>query len=82
MERTTQLSKIMHLSWEIQKRKPHTLKQKQERGNYSRSIRSLAVEAAWVILQTEDITIYHLAKRHSQSKKQVNVNIRSLTLFQ
>lgn len=72
----------MHLSWEIQKRKPHTLKQKQERGDYKRSIRSLAVEAAWVILQAEDITVYHLVKRHSQSKKPVNINTRSLTLFQ
>lgn len=82
MKRTILLSKLMHLSWEIQKRKPHALKQKQERGHHQQSIRSLAVEAAWVILQTEDITIYHLAKRHSQSKKQVNINTRSLILFQ
>ena len=72
----------MHLSWEIQKRKPHALKQKQERGNHKRSIRSLAVEAAWVILQTEDITVYHLVKRHSPSKQQPSRDARSLTLFQ
>lgn len=47
----------MYLSWEIQKRKLFALKQKQERAKQKRSIRSLAVEVAWVILQTEDITV-------------------------
>jgi len=82
MKRTHLLSKIMHLSWEIQKRKLYALKQKQQRSHNKRSIRSLAVEAAWVILQTEDIMVYHLVKRHSPSKQQPSRDTISLTLFQ
>lgn len=82
MKQKPLLSKVMYLSWEGLKRKPFTLKQKQQRAKHKRSIRSLAVEAAWVILKTEDITVYRLVMLHSLSKQQIGSNTLSLTLFQ
>ncbi len=49
MEHTSKLSKLMRMSWEIQKRK--------------KSSRSKSLTAAWAILSNEDITVYYLVKR-------------------
>lgn len=70
----------MHLSWEIQHKQSYRLKQKQNKT--SRSIRSLAVEAAWTIMNTEEITVGHLVKRYSHEHHPNKVNPKTLTLFQ
>lgn len=72
----------MHLSWEIQKHKPDTLEQKQKRGDNQRSIRSIALETAWTILQTEEITVCHLVRRYSHEKYPNKTDVRTLGLFQ
>ena len=51
MQHSTQLSRLMQMSWELQRRKHYN--------------RSKALQAAWAICQNEDITIYYLVKRHS-----------------
>ena len=45
-----QLSRLMRMSWEIQRRR--------------RSGRSKSLRSAWAIFQNEDITVYHLVKKH------------------
>jgi len=61
------LSRLMYLSWEIQRRR--------------KSNRSRSLVAAWAIFQNEDITVYHLVKKHSHEKYQNRVHLDSLTLF-
>lgn len=51
---THKLSRLMYLSWEIQRKKNHS--------------RSKALLAAWAILLNEDITIYYLVKKHSPGR--------------
>ncbi len=62
-----QLSRLMYLSWEIQRKKKHT--------------RSKALLSAWNILLNEDITIYYLVKKHSHERYSNNVQTGHLTLF-
>jgi hypothetical protein len=81
MQHLTRLSKLMHLSWEIQKRKRYSLMQKSRKAKKKRSLRSLAVEMAWTIMLTEDITVYHLVRRHSHEHNRNKVVINELSLF-
>ncbi len=61
------LSRLMYLSWEIQRRR---------KSNRSRSLFS-----AWAIFLNEDITVYHLVKKHSSEKYPAKVQPGDLTLF-
>lgn len=63
----TRLSKLMYLSWEIERKKHCT--------------RSKALQSAWAITQNEDINIYYLFKRHSHEKYRNKVQPQELTLF-
>ena len=67
MTHITRLSKLMVLSWEIQRKK--------------KSSRSKALQAAWAITQNEDITIYYLVKRHSHEHYPNKVQASNLSLF-
>lgn len=68
MQHSTQLSRLMRMSWEIQRKKCST--------------RSKALQAAWAICQNEDITIYYLVKRHSHTHGRDMVKTNHLSLFQ
>ncbi len=61
------LSRLMGMSWEIQRRR-----------KFSRS-RSLG--AAWAIFLNEDITVYHLVKKHSHNQIANMAQVGHLTLF-
>ena len=60
-------SRLMYLSWEIQRKRKND--------------RSRALTAAWAIFQNEDITVYHLVKKHSHEKYINKVQPEGLTLF-
>lgn len=57
----------MYLSWEIQRKKGYT--------------RSKSLFAAWAILLNEDITVYHLVRKHSHERYSNKVQPQDLTLF-
>ena len=82
MQHSIKLARLMRLSWEIQNKKSHYLKQKQKRAKGRRSIRSLALEAAWSIMQNEEITVYYLVKRYSHDKYPNKVQTNNISLFQ
>jgi hypothetical protein len=63
----TQLSKLMRLSWEVQKRR--------------KSSRSKSLLAAWAIFLNEDITVYWLVQKHSTINRRDRVPTGNLTLF-
>jgi len=63
----TQFSRIMALSWQVQKKR-----------NCNRS-RSLL--AAWAIFQNEDITVFHLVRKHSHEHYKNKAQPEMLTLF-
>ncbi len=63
----SQLSKLMYLSWEIQRKKKCT--------------RSKSLLSAWAIAQNEDITVYYLVKKHSHTKYDNKVKPESIGLF-
>lgn len=65
---TKKLSQLMYLSWEIQRKKKRS--------------RAKALSAAWAILSNEDITVYHLVKKHSHERYTNRVQPQDLTLFQ
>ena len=60
-------SRLMYLSWEIQSKRKND--------------RSHAMTAAWAIFQNEDITVYHLVKKHSHENYINKVQPEGLTLF-
>ena len=60
-------SRLMYLSWEIQRKRKND--------------RSRAMTAAWAIFLNEDITVYHLVKKHSHEKYINKVQPEGLTLF-
>lgn len=62
------LSKLMRLSWQIQKRRNST--------------RSKSLQSAWAIFQNEDITVFHLVRRYSHDRYPNKVQEQSLALFQ
>ena len=65
---TTQLSRFMRLSWEIQRKK--------------QTSRAKSLLAAWAITQNEDITIYYLVQRHSTKQANSQKYAQRLGLFQ
>jgi len=54
MANTLQLSRLMRISWDIQKRKHKT--------------RSKALIAAWAILTNEEITVQYLTRKLNRNK--------------
>jgi hypothetical protein len=67
MERNIrQLSRLMKMSWEIQKTKKRTL--------------SKALSAAWAIMSNEDVTIFYLTERYNRKPQKVRV-INQMGLF-
>ena len=81
MQHHQRMAKLMQLSWQIQNRHSEMLERKSKRYQNVRSVRSLALEAAWSIVQTEQVTIHHLVKRHSHDHYANKVNPNALTLF-
>ncbi|MBP6024915.1 hypothetical protein [Ferruginibacter sp.] len=67
MQQQARLSKLMYLSWEIQKKKKYT--------------RSKSLQSAWAIAQNEDITVYYLVKKHSHANYTNKVKPESIGLF-
>jgi len=61
------LSRLMRMSWEIQRRR--------------KSSRSKSLRSAWAIFLNEDITVYHLVKKHSPERYSNRVEAGHLTLF-
>jgi hypothetical protein len=64
---TQQRSRLMRLSWEIQKLKNRN--------------RSKALLAAWAIFLNEDITVFHLTRKHSHERYANRTQPEHLTLF-
>jgi len=64
---TKQKAKLMRLSWEIQRRRNST--------------RSKSLLSAWAIYLNEDITVFHLTRKHSHQHYKNNVQPSGLTLF-
>lgn len=62
-----QRSKLMRLSWQIQKRR--------------KSTRSKSLFAAWAIVLNEDVTVWHLAEKHSKGRHVKPNTIQRLSLF-
>jgi hypothetical protein len=65
---TKKLSRLMYLSWEIQRKKGCT--------------RSKSLSAAWAIYLKEDITVYHLVKKHSHERYHNKITPTDSTFFQ
>lgn len=63
-----QRSRLMYLSWEIQRKKKCT--------------RSKSLFAARAIYLNEDITVYHLVKKHSHERYPNKTAPTEVTLFQ
>jgi hypothetical protein len=57
----------MRMSWEIQRRR--------------KTDRSKSLFAAWAIFLNEDITVFHLVKKHSHDRYANKVEAANLTLF-
>ena len=64
---TRNLSRLMRISWDIQRRRSTT--------------RSKALRAAWAIFSNEDITISYLTRRLNHDKPVKERNQRQLALF-
>ncbi|WP_460686936.1 hypothetical protein [Niabella aquatica] len=60
-------SKLMRLSWQIQRRR--------------KCNRSKSLVSAWAIYLNEDITLYHLVRKHSHEHYTNKTDTQSLTLF-
>ena len=65
--RSTQLARLMRLSWEIQRVKHRS--------------RSRSLSAAWAIFLNEDITIYYLIRKHGHSRRPDKLKPSQITLF-
>jgi hypothetical protein len=57
----------MRISWQIQKRRSST--------------RSKSLISAWAIFLNEDITVHHLAKKHSHERYANKTDANILSLF-
>ncbi|TXJ24919.1 MAG: hypothetical protein E6Q24_15340 [Chitinophagaceae bacterium] len=64
---TLQRSRLMRLSWEIQKRR--------------KSNRSKSLFSAWAIYLNEDITVYYLVRKHTTRRQPDPVPATHLSLF-
>jgi hypothetical protein len=67
MKQITKLSKLMYLSWEIQRKKNCT--------------RAKSLQTAWAIIANEDITVYYLVQKHSHTKYPNKVKTENIGLF-
>ena len=61
------LSRLMKISWDIQRSK--------------RKTRSKALQAAWAIINNEDITVFYLVRRLNHNKPVTNQAINQFSLF-
>ena len=61
------LSRLMKISWDIQKKKNKT--------------RSKALQAAWAIFSNEDITILYLATKLNHSKPVKDKHLSQMAIF-
>lgn len=61
------LSRLMKLSWDIQRRK--------------QSSRSKALQAAWAICNNEDITVFYLTRRLNHDKPVPTKVLNQMALF-
>ena len=67
MANTSKLSRLMKMSWEIQKTK--------------HSNRSRSLSAAWAIMINEDIAVYYLIKRLSPNRQLNTKVVNQFSLF-
>ena len=67
MTSTINLSRLMKISWIIQKRKHQT--------------RSKALFAAWIIVKFEDITVEHLTQKLNRNKPIPQQALKQFALF-
>jgi hypothetical protein len=67
MESTVRLSRIMKLSWDIQRRK--------------RITRLKSLMSTWAILNKEDITVFYLITKLNHNKPIKYINQRQFQLF-
>ena len=67
MERTSKLSRLMKMSWTIQKTK--------------KSTRSKALQSAWAILSNEDVTVFYLTKKLNHHKPVSEKALNNYGLF-
>lgn len=65
--KTQHKARLMRMSWEIQKRRHYN--------------RSKSLQSAWTIYLNEDITVFHLVKKHSHERYANKVEAASLSLF-
>ncbi len=64
---TPRLSRLMKLSWDIQKSRHKT--------------RSKSLTAAWAIMSNEDITIHYLALRLNRQREVKQTTLNQMTIF-
>lgn len=64
---SNQLSRLMKMSWQIQKSKQKT--------------RSQSLQAAWTIFQNEDVTIYYLTQKLNHHKPLPHRATGQFTIF-
>jgi len=64
---TKRLSRLMKISWDIQRSK--------------RKTRSKALQAAWAIISNEDITVFYLVRRLNHNKPVTKQAINQFSLF-
>jgi hypothetical protein len=67
MTQTANLSRLMRISWDIQKNK--------------RKTRSKALTQAWAIFNNEDIAVQHLTRRLNHNKPVSNRSVAQYSLF-
>ncbi len=60
-------AKLMRMSWQIQRRRKYN--------------RSKSLMSAWAIYLNEDITVFHLVKKHSHERYANKVEVHTLSLF-
>ncbi len=65
--RIEKLSRLMKMSWDIQRRKG--------------SIRSKALQAAWAICSNEDVTVFYLVRKLNHDKPVSPKVLNQMALF-
>lgn len=69
--KNTFLSRLMKMSWEIQKTKKKS--------------RAKALNAAWIIAQNANITVFYLVEKHSNKHNKITAKVKpenlTLTLY-
>lgn len=67
MTHTNKLSRLMKMSWEIQRNKRNT--------------RSRSLQAAWAIFSNENVTVYYLIKKLNHDRPVTQKALNQITLF-